>query len=299
MALPSLGGSTNTQVDRNAVSRSATFGIVVADGSAGTFVRFNTLANNLGNAISVSGRGGAARNTLVQGNTISGRGTVGINVSGAVNTAVRGNRITGSSVFGISLALSAGNVVRENTVINSGNVGISLDNARQSIVSLNAVSGSVGDGIVLGARSSNDTVEANNVSGSGSSGISVKENSSNNTFRSNDLRAQWRFRRQGYDHWSRYGRNGKHLDWQRMFNQLARRSLRLGATTPDHAPRLSRRFTCATTPVCRRCPLESRPAHTSASVLEGSARGNAHHTPRRKLPSGTQGMPVIYKIGHL
>ena len=107
-----------------------------------------------GNAVSVNGRGGAARNTLIQGNTISGRGTVGINVSGAVNTAVRGNRITGSSVFGISLALSAGGV---------------------------------GDGIVLGARSSNNTVEANNVSGSRSSGISVKENASNNTFRNNDL----------------------------------------------------------------------------------------------------------------
>jgi parallel beta-helix repeat protein len=180
------------------------------DRASGTRIMRSTVQDNSGDGITLDGRGlglvatasgvqvNQVRDTVVQGNTVSGNGRYGIRIVGGENTLVRSNQVSGSQ-FGIIVKSGAnGTQVQGNTVRTASEAGIMVgpdakrtaltqntladdrrglivQDAQTNIISRNAVSGARDFAVTVRGTADGTTIQNNRLAGVGWRAIDVRK----------------------------------------------------------------------------------------------------------------------------
>ncbi|MDX2039298.1 MAG: right-handed parallel beta-helix repeat-containing protein [Isosphaeraceae bacterium] len=171
-------------VSGNSISGNTLVGVRVADASANTIGPDNSISDNLGDGVEISGA--ASTNTRVIGNLISGNLEAGLRISdGASSTNVDGaNTITGNFFQGVVIETGATlNTITGNSIASNGGDGVGIDSAPANVVGPdNTISANLGDGVeISGATSTGNRVFTNAISDNSGAGVRIGTTASGNT----------------------------------------------------------------------------------------------------------------------
>lgn len=164
-------GSKVTAMQSNTITKPATLGIGIYDGSTVT-----TLASNKVTSSSKYGIYVRKSKATVKSNTVTGSKDSGIVVAESSTAAVQSNTVSSAGNYGILFNTSKGSA-EKNKVSGAGSTGIEIlssSNSKSSpfSVSGNTVTGSAGIGIRANA-STYVTIDSNQVTSAGSNGVAA------------------------------------------------------------------------------------------------------------------------------
>ncbi|WP_307875304.1 right-handed parallel beta-helix repeat-containing protein [Frankia nepalensis] len=195
--------ATTTLVSGITSTRNHGDGITI-DRASGSRVMRSTVTDNSGDGITVDGRGlglvatatgvqvHQIKDTLLEGNTVSGNGRYGIRVVGGENSVLRANKVTGSTVGIIIKSGANGTQIEGNTAIAATEAGIQIGpDARRTALVQNTLTDDRRGIVIQGATT--NVVSRNTVTGASDFAITVRGQADDTKIQHNKLSGEgWR-----------------------------------------------------------------------------------------------------------